>query len=33
MDVAQHKNVAMRLKTIGINTIDEHFQMRHTTLI
>ena len=32
MGVAQHKNAAMQLKTIGINTTHQDFQMRHITL-
>ena len=32
MGVAQHKNAAMQLKTIGINTTHQHFHMRYITL-
>ena len=33
MGIAQYKNAATALRTIGINTTHQHFQMRYITLI
>ena len=33
MGVAQHEKADMQLKTIGIDTTHQHFQMRYITLI
>ena len=33
MGIAQYKNAAMPLKTKGINTTHQHFQMRYMNLI